>query len=212
VRVPPDPSRAEMTFGAALSRLTAAAPAARTRVDAAGGPRLDYVVDPAPWLRLIVLDLVRRGGGSGGLVDLSQPGWLAGQLAAAGERRVIVVSHQPIEGAAGGDALLAQLDRSPRVLALLSGHTHRNRIEPRAGYWMISTASLIDFPQQARALRIVPTRAGVAIHTWMLDHVLPGSLGTIARQLSYLDAQGGRPGDFAGSRSDRNAILYLSGR
>jgi hypothetical protein len=213
VRVPPNPSRAEMTFGDALSRLTAAAPpAARTRVDAAGGPRLDYVVDAAPWLRLIVLDLVRRGGGSGGLVDPSQPRWLAGQLNAAAGRWVIVITHQPIEGAAGGDALLAQLDGSPRVLALLSGHTHRNAIEPGAGYWMISTASLIDFPQQARALRIVPTRGGVAIHTWMLDHVFPGSLGTIARQLSYLDAQGGQPGGFAGSRSDRNAILYVRGR
>ena len=217
VRVPPNPDRAEMTFDQALSRLTSAAgSAARTRVDASGGPRLDYAVDAAPWLRLIVLDLVRRGGGSGGLVDPSQAGWLAGQLAAAGDRWVIVVSHQPIDGSAGGDALLALLDGAPRVLALLSGHTHRNRIEPRpaahGGYWLISTASLIDFPQQARALRIIPTRAGVAIHTWMLDHVFPGSLGTIARQLSYIDAQGGRPGGFAGGHGDRNAILYVSAR
>ncbi len=43
----------------------------------------------------------------------------------------------------------------------------------------------------------------------MLDHVLPGDLGTIARQLSYLDAQGGRPRGFAGAHSDRNAVLYL---
>jgi hypothetical protein len=215
VRVPPNPARVEMTFEEALSRLTsAAAPAARTRIDAAGGPRLDYVVDAGPRLRLIVLDLVRRDGGSGGLVDSSQAGWLASQLDAAGRRGrwVIVVTHQPIDGAAGGDALLAQLDRSPHVIALLSGHTHRNRIEPRAGYWLISTASLIDYPQQSRALRIVPTRAGVAIHTWMLDHVSPGSLGPIARQLSYVDAQGGRPGGFAGAPSDRNAVLYLTGR
>lgn len=213
VRVPPDPSRAEMSLEEALSRLTAAAvPAARTRVDASGGPRLDYVVDVTPWLRLIVLDLVRRDGGSGGLVDPSQAGWLAGQLDAAAGRWVIVVSHQPIDGSAGAEALLGVLNRSPRVAALLAGHTHRNRIEPGSGYWTISTASLIDFPQQARALRIVPTRSGLAIHTWMLDHVVPGSLGTIARQLSYLDAQGGRPGGFAGGPTDRNATLYLSER
>jgi hypothetical protein len=218
VRVPPDPGRAEMSFAQTLTRLTsAAAPAVRTRIDASGGPRLDYVVDAGPRLRLIVLDLVRRGGGSGGLADPSQAGWLAGQLAGAGDRWVIVVSHQPLDGSVGGESLLAALDRSPRVIAALFGHTHRNRITPRStsagGYWLISTASLIDYPQQARALQITPTRGGgVAIRTWMLDHVSKGSLGTIARKLSYLDAQGGRPGGFAGSRADRNAILYLGPR
>jgi hypothetical protein len=74
---------------------------------------------------------------------------------------------------------------------------------------VISTASLIDYPQQARALRLRATAGGgVAIETWMLDHVLPGSLGTIARQLSYLDSGGGRPRGFAGARGDRNAVLY----
>ncbi len=42
----------------------------------------------------------------------------------------------------------------------------------------------------------------------MLDHVFPGSLGTIARQLAYLDAGGGRPRGFAGAPGDRNAVLY----
>jgi hypothetical protein len=99
------------------------------------------------------------------------------------------------------------------MIAALSGHTHRNAIAPRhtpaGGYWLISTASLIDYPQQARALRVVATAGGgVAIHTWMLDHAGDGRLGEIARQLSYLDAQGGRPEGFAGARRDRNAVLY----
>jgi hypothetical protein len=42
----------------------------------------------------------------------------------------------------------------------------------------------------------------------MLDHVQPGPLGTISRQLSYLDAQGGRPQGFAGEPTDRNVVLY----
>ena len=84
------------------------------------------------------------------------------------------------------------------MIAAISGHIHRNRIVARrtqaGGYWLISTGSLIDFPQQARALRILATAdGGVAIQTWMLDHVFPGRLGTISRQLAYLDAQGGRP-------------------
>ncbi|MBV8999910.1 MAG: hypothetical protein JO304_12665, partial [Solirubrobacterales bacterium] len=69
------------------------------------------------------------------------------------------------------------------------------------------TASLIDFPQQARALRVVRTTGGaVAIQTWMLDHT--GELPAISRQLAYLDAQGGRPNGFAGGRLDGNVTLY----
>jgi hypothetical protein len=95
---------------------------------------------------------------------------------------------------------------------VLSGHTHRNRIAPRSGpgggYWLISTASLIDYPQQARALRVYATAGGgVALRTWMLDHV-PGGLGDVSRELSHLDAQGGRPQGFAGAPLDRDVTLY----
>jgi hypothetical protein len=122
---------------------------------------------------------------------------------------VIVVSHQPLASSEGGESLLSLLDAHPRVIAALSGHTHRNLIEPRAHYWLISTASLIDYPQQARALRVLRTAGGgVAIQTWMLDHAFPGDLGTISRQLAYLDAQGGRPKGMAGGRLDRNVTLY----
>jgi 3',5'-cyclic AMP phosphodiesterase CpdA len=201
VRVPPDPRRREMDAGEVVNLLRAGA-----------GPGLDYAVDVGRELRLIVLDLARRAGGSGGLVRPEQPGWLAGQLALSGSRWVVVVSHQPLAGSEGGESILSLLDAHPRVIAALSGHTHRNEIEPRGHYWLINTASLIDYPQQARALRIVRTAGGgVAIQTWMLDHTFPGDLGTISRQLSYLDAQGGRPKGFAGERKDRNVTLYLRG-
>jgi 3',5'-cyclic AMP phosphodiesterase CpdA len=210
VRVPPDPGRRELSFADVQGGLRAAAgPALSSRAT----DRLDYTLDAGPHVRLVVLDIVRRRGGSGGLIDAVQPAWLARQLVAAGDRWVIVVSHQPLESSAGGEAVLAQLDRAPRVIATLNGHTHRNEIRARrtpvGGYWVISTASLIDYPQQARALRLQATAGGgVAIETWMLNHVLPGSLGTIARQLSYLDSGGGRPRGFAGARWDRNAVLY----
>jgi hypothetical protein len=98
------------------------------------------------------------------------------------------------------------------VIAALAGHTHRNRITPRqtaaGGYWLITTCSLIDFPQQCRALQLYATeRGGVAIKTWMLDHVGAGPLGTISRELSYLDA-GGRSVHLTGTRWDRNATLF----
>jgi hypothetical protein len=143
-----------------------------------------------------------------------QAAWLQRQLAVARDRWTIVVSHQPLGSSVGGEEILALLDSAPHVIATLSGHTHRNQIAPRitghSGYWQISTASLIDYPQQARALRIVATAGGgVAIETWMLDHVWPGPIGTISRELSFLDAQGGRPRGFAGTRADRNATLYV---
>ena len=201
VRVPANAGRVEMDPVEVIGRL------------GRPGSYLDYHVDIGPELRVIVLDLARRGGGSGGLVRPDQPGWLASQLGSSGGRWVIVVSHQPLGGSQGGDQLLALLDDHPRVIAAVSGHTHRNVIEPRAtaagGYWLISTASLIDYPQQARALRVVRTAGGgIAIQTWMLDHTAPGDLGAISRQLAYLDAQGGRPQGFAGGRPDRNATLY----
>jgi 3',5'-cyclic AMP phosphodiesterase CpdA len=217
VRVAPDPSRAELRFDQVTASLrAAAAPPTRLRADSLGAPRLDYTLDAGPRVRVIVLDIVRRAGGSGGLIDPSQPAWLERELAAAGDRWVLVVSHMPLESSAGGDELLAVMDRAPRVIAALSGHTHRNRITPRfsaaGGYWLISTASLIDYPQQARAVQVLSTRGGgVAIRTWMLDHVAAGELGrlgAISRELSYLDAQGGRPAGFAGAPPDRNALLH----
>jgi 3',5'-cyclic AMP phosphodiesterase CpdA len=214
VRVPADPARREMSFAEVVARLRAGTGAGAAPVSlGTPSPTLDYAVDIGSHLRLIVLDLVRRAGGSGGLVRPDQPGWLASQLAAAGGRWVVVVSHQPLVSSEGGDALLTLLDQSPHVIATLSGHTHRNLIEPRetaaGGYWQISTASLIDYPQQARALRFVATAGGgIAIQTWMLDHVFPSQIGEISRELSYIDAQGGRPKAFIGTPLDRNVVLH----
>ncbi len=236
VRVPADSRRREMDAAEVIARLRAGEVTAQLRavevtaqLRAGASTSLDYAVDIGHELRLIVLDLARRAGGSGGLVRPDQPGWLASQLAdgggvggqgaggggvggggaGGGGRWVIVVSHQPLAASEGGDELLALLDAHPNVIAAVSGHTHRNLIEPRGHYWLISTASLIDYPQQARALRVVRTAGGgVAIQTWMLDHAFPGDLGTISRQLAYLDAQGGRPKGFAGGRLDRNVTLY----
>lgn len=224
VRVPADPRRRELTAAEIIDGLSSGSglhhgPTVGERLTLAAPPaaaRLDYTLDVGPALRLVMLDLARRAGGSGGLVVDGQAEFLAQQIADAGDRWVIVVSHQPLVSSEGGERLLAVMDRSPRVIAALAGHIHRNSILPRktnaGGYWLINTASLIDYPQQARALQLVSTAGGgVAIRTWMLDHVDDGSgIGTISRELSYLDAQGGRPADFTGTRWDRNAILYRS--
>ncbi len=207
VRVPPDQGRRQMRPAEVVGRLRTATG------QPPAGPMLDYRADIGAHVRLLVLDLARRAGGSGGLVHAGQADWLAGELATAGERWIIVVSHQPLDSAEGGEQILRLLDYRPRVIAAISGHTHRNRIvarpTPSGGYWLIATASLIDYPQQARALRVRATAGGgVAIATWMLNHVFGDELGPISRQLAYLDAQGGRPFGFAGEPADRNVTLY----
>jgi hypothetical protein len=87
-------------------------------------------------------------------------------------------------------------------------------VEPRhterGGYWLVTTSSLIDFPQQARLFRLVQTTRGVALETWLLDHGPgPRGLASVSRELAFLDAQGGRPGRFAGGRLDRNVRLFV---
>jgi 3',5'-cyclic AMP phosphodiesterase CpdA len=211
VHVAPDPDRRLLSPGELATRLRAASAAPK-----AGGPRLDYTFDAGPSVRGIVLDGISRERDAFGLTP-AQLQWLAGQLRAAGDRWVFVFSHAPLERSPSGRAALALLDRDRHVVAALSGDTHKNRIAarrtPAGGYWLISTSSLADWPMQARMLRLVRTAdGGVALQTWMLDTAgAPDSLPGIARELAYLDAQGGRPQGFRGTRRDRNAVLYLGG-
>ena len=53
---------------------------------------------------MIVLDLVRRDGGSGGIVQAGQEAWLAAELARANGRWGLVVSHQPLTSTTGADS------------------------------------------------------------------------------------------------------------
>ncbi len=203
---PSDPRRAELSPAAVLSRLRA------TSGHGGGGPLLDFSFDIGGSLRGIVLDTVRREGGAEGVVRPSQLAWLAEQLRGAGRRWVIVFSHHPLPSSVGGHAALNLLDHDPHVLAVVAGHTHHNSIVARharaPGYWLITTASLVDYPQQARVFRLQQTANGrPVLDTWMLNHARRGLAGT-SLELSYLDAQGGRPSGFAGRRSDRNARLF----
>jgi len=196
-----DPARRELTPSQAIAAL-----------EPGTGPRLDYTFDLGPRVRAIVLDTVQRSKGAHGAITGREVAFLRDELRRAGDRWVLVFSHQPLSSFAEAAPLLALLDADPRVLAAIAGDTHRNRITPRAtatgGYWQITTSALADFPQQARMLRVREAPGGGAIlETWMLD-TAPDPLADTARALAYLDAQGGRPDHDAGGRLDRNARLY----
>jgi hypothetical protein len=174
---------------------------------------MDYAFDAARGVRIIVLDTVRRDVGSGGVLASQQIRWLGAQLAAAGTRRVVVVSHQPLTKVDRGADALALLDADPHVVAALAGDSHHNRIaarrSPAGGYWLVQTAALADYPQQARVLRVREAPGGgTVLETWMLD-TAPDPLADTARELAYLDAQGGRPQHEAGTDLDRNVRLYV---
>jgi 3',5'-cyclic AMP phosphodiesterase CpdA len=196
--VPADPQRRELTPAEAVAGLRAASG------HGGSGARMDDAFDAGRGVRVIVLDTVRRDVGSGGLLVPAQLAWLREQLRRAGDRRVIVVSHQPLTKVDGGEAALALLDADRHVI---------NRIRARrtasGGYWLAQTAALADYPQQARMLRVRETAGGgTVIETWMLD-TAPEPLADTARELAYLDAQGGRPAHEAGTRLDRNVRLYV---
>lgn len=204
-RIAPDPGRRELTPAQAIAGLRAASGHGGT------GTRMDQAFD-AGAVRVIALDTVRRDVGSTGVLDAAQVAWLRDRLRAAGGRRVIVVSHQPLPQVSGAGPALALLDRDPHVIALLAGDSHHNRVAarrtPAGGYYVIQTAALADYPQQGRALRIRATPGGgTVIETWMLD-TAPDPLADTARALAFLDAQGGRPAGDAGTRLDRNVRLF----
>jgi 3',5'-cyclic AMP phosphodiesterase CpdA len=208
VPVAADPARRELSAAEVLASLR------RASGRGGRGPLLDYSFELGSGVRGIVLDTIRRGFGSSGIVRPGQLRWLASELRGAGDRPVVVFSHTPLPSADGGADALALLDHDAHVIAAVSGDTHRNSITPRrspsGGYWLIGTSSLADYPQQVRAFELDRTAGGgLVLQTWMIEPDPSNRDAAISRQLGYLDYQGGRVQHFAGTRADRNARLYL---
>ena len=193
ITVPPDPDR---------------------RIEPATATPLDRQLAPNVWL--IGADTADREGGAEGVVTADELAALGNRLRSHPGGRFLIAASSPLEETVGGDAVLALLDRTPGVLAVLAADTHRNQVRPHGHYWLIRSPSLVDWPQQVRMLRVVQLDDGrLALETWLVDHAgrdgAAGYLGLAgsARDLAYLDPQGGRPRISAGSALDRNVRLYL---
>lgn len=144
-------------------------------------------------LRLIALDTVNPYGGWQGSLDQEQFAWLREQLVAAqvDRRYVAILSHHPSwtlfnpyhptsEPRALVDEVLELLLSFPNVIAWVSGHVHANTSfwhagpDGVSGLWEITTASLIDWPQQFRVLEVLKEPGGtVVIVSTIVDHVGP---------------------------------------
>ena len=198
-----------------------------------------WVSDVSPYLRVFGLDTCNQVAGPDGAVPEDQFTWLQDGLeqARAQNKLAIVLSHHnstTLENEAqsvfGGQRLIhaeefvAMVQEYPNCIAWLNGHTHINTITPHAkagggGFWEITTASCIDFPQQQQLLEVVDNRDGtLSIFTTTLDHTstpewTPADysqtgLASLSRQLSANDWIENPPMRM-GSPLDRNCELLL---
>jgi len=140
-----------------------------------------------------MLDTVNPHGGGQGSLDQEQFAWLAAELtdaSRAGALGCLLFSHHP----------------------WVNGHDHVNRIlaRPAAGergtWWEITTASHIDWPQQARIVEVAADETGgLFIACTTLDHhglidpragalEDPLTLAGWSRELSALPASRACPG------------------
>jgi len=242
LRVTPDPGRAMISRADHVREhfRSAGQPAGhgyseRNLADSSAFYAFDHGV-----IRCVVLDTVNHHGGWQGSIDEAQLGWLEAELTASAARPVVLFSHHPLETlvndtrppGAGRRILAAELRAvllaHPCVVAWVNGHTHVHAVSAvtdgsGSGFWQITTASHIDWPQQARIIEFLATPAGLAIGCTVLDSAAaetyqgsgdPADLAALARELAANDwqvreeitADGGAG---AGAAIDRNVVLAI---
>lgn len=196
-----------------------------------------WQADLSPRVRAFGLDTCNAVAGPDGAVPESQMQWLRAQLEIAQRDEVLalIFSHHnslTLENRAtrpgadeklyGAEEFVAMLLEFPVVVGWLNGHTHLNQIlahtTPTGGFWEITTASCIDFPQQQQVVEIVDNRDGtLSLFTTVLDHAspaVPGNSGSVAdlasrsRELAAND-WAETPLMRRGSPLDRNTELLL---
>jgi metallophosphoesterase (TIGR03767 family) len=158
-------------------------------------------------VRGLVLDTVNINGGWQGSIDAGQLAWLESQLEAGSSRWVddrlfVLFSHHPLRNlinawAPGGEHLAladeveAVLERFGNLVAWVDGHTHTHTITPHrshpalgGGWWEITTASHVDWPQQARLIELAEDldTGTVIVGTTVIDHT-----GLVDPRLGSLD-------------------------
>jgi metallophosphoesterase (TIGR03767 family) len=163
------------------------------------------------------------------------------------DRLFVLFSHHPLRALvnawspagrhrATGAEVEAVLGRFPNLVAWVNGHTHTNTVTPHrshpsagGGWWEVTTASHVDWPQQSRIIELAEDvdNGGLVIACTVLDHgglIDPrgGDLDEVttlagwSRELAANDWQHPATGtdstgpgrlDGRGHRGDRNVLL-----
>lgn len=134
----------------------------------------------------------------------------------------------PNDARRGFAVLQAMLRRFPNVIAWVNGHSHVNRITPvpdasgqTGGFWEISTAAHIDWPEHARLIEIADNCDGtLSIFGTLIEHASPASvdltdpssatveqLASLSRELSANEPQASMAA--LGQATDRNVELLV---
>ncbi len=196
------------------------------------GDHLYYSFRIADGVLGVSLDTTDRAGDSPGSVGAGQLAWLDQVLTGAKDQRVLVFSHhtsdtmtntRPDPAFLGekrhtGAEVRALLGRHRNVLAWINGHIHQNKITPRDGFWEISTASHVDYPQLARVIEVTDNHDGTlslfttlvesaAPHRTDFEDLSPAGLASLYRELSFNRPSGSTK--LAGLPADRNTELVL---
>lgn len=198
-----------------------------------------WQADINSFVRVFGLDTCNQTAGADGAVPQDQFDWLKAGLAQAQQENKIclVLSHHnsvTLENAAepvfGGQPLvhaeefISMLHQFPNLVAWVNGHTHINTIKAHpngngGGFWEITSASCVDFPQQQQLIEIVDNRDGtMSIFATTLDHAggaqwanndfSPTGLASLSRELAANDWIENPPMRI-GSPLDRNTELLL---
>ncbi|WP_327356002.1 TIGR03767 family metallophosphoesterase [Streptomyces sp. NBC_01304] len=193
-----------------------------------------YAFEIAEGVLGVSLDTTDPGGHYEGSLGTAQLKWLERTLKAADKdgAYVVVFSHHtsasmrnlrtdpahPGEKRHGGDEVLQVLKGHRSVVAWINGHSHKNNITPHGGFWEVTTASHIDFPQLARVIEITDNKDGtLSLFTTLIESAAPHrtdfadlsqpGLGALYRELAF-NAPGAKP-TLGGDPEDRNTELVL---
>ncbi len=199
-----------------------------------------WQADINPFVRVFGLDTCNQIAGPDGAVPEDQFEWLkAGLVQAQQEGKLaLVLSHHnsttleneaelatgPNQRLIHSEEFVSMLLDHPACIAWVNGHTHINTIlahraaDGVRGFWEITTASCIDFPQQQQVIEIVDNRDGtLSLFTTTLNHSSPATwdgdlspvgLASLSREFAANDWVEFPPMRL-GSEMDRNCELLL---
>jgi metallophosphoesterase (TIGR03767 family) len=171
-------------------------------------------------VRMVTLDTVNENGEADGSLDEPQFRWLSDLLAQEPHRPTMIVSHHTggtmdngLVGAGGefaervlADRVIALFHEHPQVILWVNGHTHANAVTARpapsgsGGFWEVTTASHVDWPQQIRTIELVDNQDGTlsvfgtivdsdADVVWDGTTDTPAALASLSRELAANDPQ-----------------------